>query len=452
MRNPFYVLAAKVYKKRKPIFNRRRNDKVYQALKQLHPLENTEKMLEQFQVKKTAAMAVMLLAGGVSAVGTSLYCQAESRLTEDAQLVRNEWGEGNYQVTLHVESEDWDKEIPFQVKERILTDAEQEALAKALYGELPEIIQMENRDLLHIVSELNLISSVSGYPFKLIWNSSNNDRISRTGKINRIGLAQPEKIDLTVAMCYEEQKFSHCYQVILLPEVLNEEEQFFRSLEDQLQKRDEEGKNRKEIYLPEHLLDREIQWQETKKGNIAIPFFLSLLGCIWIGKGMENDLEKSCKKRSRQLMADYSGFVSKLRLYLSAGLTIKNAFFRIAADYKNKQKQKQRNYLYEEIKIACFQLENGVMEEQAYREFGKRCGETRYRKLSFLLGVHLKKGNDSLLLFLSEEADGAWEDRRNMARKAGEEAATKLLLPMMLMLVVVMFLILLPAYLDFGTI
>ena len=92
------------------------------------------------------------------------------------------------------------------------------------------------------------------------------------------------------------------------------------------------------------------------------------------------------------------------------------------------------------------------MEEQVYQEFGKRCGEARYRRLSFLLSVHLKRGNGQLLTLLAQEADGAQEDRRNMAKKAGEEAGTRLLFPMMLMLVVVMFLVLLPAYLDFGSI
>ena len=51
---------------------------------------------------------------------------------------------------------------------------------------------------------------------------------------------------------------------------------------------------------------------------------------------------------------------------------------------------------------------------------------------------------------LSEEADAALEERRNLARKRGEEAGTKLLFPMMLMLVVVMFLILLPAFFGFA--
>ena len=62
------------------------------------------------------------------------------------------------------------------------------------------------------------------------------------------------------------------------------------------------------------------------------------------------------------------------------------------------------------------------MEEQAYKEFGRRCGEMRYRRLSFLLSVHLKQGNNQLLTLLAGEADNAQEDRRKMAKKMGEES------------------------------
>ena len=93
-----------------------------------------------------------------------------------------------------------------------------------------------------------------------------------------------------------------------------------------------------------------------------------------------------------------------------------------------------------------------MAEEQVYFDFGQRCGEMRFRRLSSLLGVQLTKGNDQLLKNLAKEADNAIEDQRNQARKVGEEAGTKLLFPMMLMLLLVMFFILLPAYLDFGSI
>ena len=210
-----------------------------------------------------------------------------------------------------------------------------------------------------------------------------------------------------------------------------------------------EGKEDKEIFLPDSLEGELITWREVGHNYAVLLLFLTVLGCVMVVKGIEKDLERDCKKRNKQLLLDYPGFVSKLRLYMSAGLSVKNTFYRIMKDYEYGMKKKKR-YLYDEIKISCCQLENGVLEEQVYREFGKRCGEMRYRRLSFLLAVHLKQGNGQLLVMLSEEAEGALEDRRNMARKAGEEAGTRLLLPMMVMLVVVMFLILVPAYLDFG--
>ena len=166
---------------------------------------------------------------------------------------------------------------------------------------------------------------------------------------------------------------------------------------------------------------------------------------------MDHDLKKSMQQRNKQLMAEYAGFVSMLRLYLAAGLTVKKAFARIALDLAKQKRSKGKQYLYEELKTACFQMENGAAEEQVYHDWGRRCADMRYRRLSFLLGVHLKQGNNQLLQLLAGEVDSAQEDSRNYAKKAGEEAGTKLLIPMMLMLMIVMMLILLPAYLDFGS-
>ena len=118
-------------------------------------------------------------------------------------------------------------------------------------------------------------------------------------------------------------------------------------------------------------------------------------------------------------------------------------------DYQ-KQKFGKQQYIYEEMQVACHQLRNGIMEEQVYEDWGKRCSEMRIKRLSYLLAVHVKKGNAQLLELLAREAESAQEDRRGQARKLGEEAGTKLLLPMMLMLLIVMFIILLPAWAGFG--
>lgn len=452
MKNPFLPLAARFYGKLKPVICKNQDHKVYKALQQLYPLDNIEKLQDNFQIKKLAAMIVILVIGVVSVICLHLCSRMEGRLTEGTQLVRNEWGVGDYKVTLRAKTENWSREIPFLVGVRSLTKEEQNNLQEKLYIELPDIIKKENSDLAHVASDLNLVSTVSGYPFRLTWNSSNHERISRNGKVNRKGVRTEEEIDLTVTVSYGQEKSSFTYEAWLLPEAFDEEESFFRSLEEQLSAIDLEGKSRKLILLPDCLQGKSIEWKEVRKDNTILFFLLIIFSCVIAGRGMENDLEKDCKKRNRQLVLDYPEFVSKIRLYLSAGLTVKNTFYRIMKDYENRQDKKKRKFLYDEIKISCYQLENGAMEEQVYRELGKRCGETRYKRLSFLLAVHLKQGNDQLLALLSEEADSAQEDRRNIARKTGEEAGTKLLLPMMLMMVVVMFLVLLPAYLDFGNI
>ena len=62
---------------------------------------------------------------------------------------------------------------------------------------------------------------------------------------------------------------------------------------------------------------------------------------------------------------------------------------------------------------------------------------------------NLRKGSSGLTQALEKEVAEAFALRKNNAKKAGEEAGTKILLPMMLMLMVVMVIILVPAFLTF---
>ena len=449
MKHPFLSLSERLYRRWKPFIFKKKNQKVCKELQQLYPLENMEELYDYFQIKRMAIMFTVIGIGIVSVVCLYLSSRVEGRIAEGMRLFRNEWDAGDYRVTLIAETEKWSRRIPFLVEARKLSEQEQDRLQKELYIQLPEWIKKENTDLDHVVSDLSLPTFVDGYPFRLIWESSDTDRIDKNGKVNREGVDREEKVNLRVTIVYGQKKNSFIYEICVLPDTSSEEERFFRQLEDLLLTINHEGKEDKEIFLPDSLEGELITWREVGHNYAVLLLFLTVLGCVMVVKGIEKDLERDCKKRNKQLLLDYPGFVSKLRLYMSAGLSVKNTFYRIMKDYDYGIKNK-KIYRYDEIKISCCQLENGVLEEQVYREFGKRCGEMRYRRLSFLLAVHLKQGNGQLLVMLSEEAEGALEDRRNMARKAGEEAGTRLLLPMMVMLVVVMFLILVPAYLDFG--
>ena len=452
-RCPLAFIARKFYRQTRPVLFKNKNQKVIGALRQLNPRENGEKLYEEYQVRKLTWVFTVLMAGIVSAVLLQLCSRKEQKLAEGGQLFRNEWGAGDYQVTLWARAGEWSKEIPFLVKERKFSNEEKSRMLEALRRKLPDIIKKDNQDLQHVTGDLNLVSAVEGYPFRLVWRSENSERVRRGGEVNRMGLIPDgERIVLTVEASCENESTCFEYEIYLAPETLNEEESFFRNLDEALSGVDEKGASQKQLLLPSAFGGKDIIWGEKETGAGILPFMLSLAVSLLIGRGMENDLARSCKKRDRQLERDYPGFVSKLRLYLSAGLTVKNAFIRIASDYMSKNEDGRLHYLCEEMKISCYQLENGVTEERVYQEFGRRCKRMQYRRLGFLLSVHLKQGNSRLLAILSQEADSAQEEERNLARKAGEEAGTKLLLPMMLMLLVIMFLILAPAYMDFGSV
>lgn len=431
------------------------NKTARQTLKRLYPKEKGEELYRNYQKRKIGLMIGLIIIGLVSALGLHLCSQMKTRLAEGAHLIRNEWGAGDYQINLVANTEEWSKEFSFLVEERALTREEKEQRKDQLKILLPEIIKGENQDLYHVTENLNFVTHVSGYPFGLAWKSDNTKRVETNGKVNREGIrTEGEWVTIHAIINDSQQNESETvtYQIYILQEILDEKDIFFKILDERLLKEDEKTAEETKIQLPQEINGKIVSWKEEKEDNSIYVLLIFLLGSILAGKGMDYDLRRNLQKRSKQLEREYAGFVNKLRLYLSAGLTVRNAFMRITKEYEKNRRNGKKHYLYEELKISCSQLENGMAEEQVYFDFGQRCGEMRFRRLSSLLGVQLTKGNDQLLKNLAKEADNAIEDQRNQARKVGEEAGTKLLFPMMLMLLLVMFFILLPAYLDFGSI
>ena len=101
------------------------------------------------------------------------------------------------------------------------------------------------------------------------------------------------------------------------------------------------------------------------------------------------------------------------------------------------------------MQITYREIKDGCPEGQAYEKFGLRIGLLPYRKFASLLFQNLQKGSGNLRYLLEQEADSVMEERKNAAKKQGEEAGTKMLMPMMLMLVIVLIIIVVPAATSF---
>lgn len=102
---------------------------------------------------------------------------------------------------------------------------------------------------------------------------------------------------------------------------------------------------------------------------------------------------------------------------------------------------------YEALHRMVCEMDNGMGELRAYQAFCEDCDLQPYRKLVSLLISGQKVGNRKLLEQLNEEAGRVFTERKNAARRLGEEAGTKLLIPMMIMLAIVMAIVIIPAFL-----
>ncbi len=424
-------------------------------LLRLRPYENKEQMFLLYQKKKKRWMIGLIVVGIVSALYVHGGSQKEKRLLDGNLLVRNVWDAGNYQVDLNVKTKEWDHSFSYLVKEKAYTREEAEQLYRKFAGELPSLICGGNQTLQEVTEDLKLANAYKDYPFMVSWSSTDQDRVSSRGKVNRKGLEDEGQWVTLHALVREvdtglEQELT--LRVFLAPEKLSEEELFFRRVEESVISMDKVSAQKEIVTLPVSVEGKELTWKETKQDHSIFILLLFGAASLFVGRAMDHDLQKADRKRLKELQKEYPEFAGRLRLYLCAGMTARNAFGRVAQDYAERTGKKKRLFLESEMKIACNQLSNGLPEAQVYQEWGARCGEMRYRRLGFLLSVQLKQGNDRLLQLLEQEADVAREDQRNQARKEGEEAGTKLLFPMILILIMVMLLVLLPAYVDFGTI
>ncbi len=427
------------------------NEEVRNMLGRLYPGENVNQKYSDYRCRKKKIIWMVIICGIGACICTYVSSHMQSRLQEGTYLYRNEWGKGNYTVFLSAVTDLGEETLAYEVAQRAYTLQELSVMLQEAIKCLPSILLEENESLNCVRSNLNLPSELTGYPFAIAWESSDYKKIRTDGVVNTKGVLQEgEKITLTATFSYHGQKWQHNFTVRLLPPVLSRSEERVEKIKQLLAKRDEASQEQKKIILPDRIGNEKIVWQEKISNNGIWFLILGIAGAMAVAIFMDRDLQKKDKERQKELEREYPEFITKLQLYMGAGLTMRNTFFRMGSNYrKEKEITGKRLFLYEEVLVSCYQLSNARAEDEVYREWAKRCDEIHYRKLGFLLVSYRRQGNDNILNQFSREVYLAWEESRRLAKKQGEEAETKLLFPMILMLVVVMSLILVPVYIGF---
>lgn len=420
------------------------NQEIGDLLQKAYPLENPKECQKRFvrkRLKNTVLAAAAML---IFILILALRPKGEGVIGEDNKISRPEFGLDR--LKLLAEYGGSVRPVEFEIPARKRSKEEAEELFFQAAEGLKERILGENPSLDEVIYDLVLIEALPEYDIEIDWRSGNTDLIRGDGSVYNKELEEVQNVLLKAKLYYDRWEREYTYEVCVYPYPFTEEEALVRRLYEELEICGQETAGQQYMKLPDSLEGNGIYWKEESKDVTGIVFLLGVVLVFAVYGRESSKLRKKKKEREEELLIDYPEFLSRFILLTGAGMTVRGAWERMLSDYK---KSGRRRYVYDEMQHTMAQLEVGMPELKAYEEFGRRCALLSYLRFTTILTQNLKKGSSGMAALLHMESEEAFSERKNQARRKGEEAGTKLLLPMGGMLIIVFVLILVPAFASF---
>lgn len=339
--------------------------------------------------------------------------------------------------------------VKLSVSERVYDEKERKKLFDRVTKRIEKEMLGKNSHPEKVEYDLNLMNRLPGEPVEISWTTEDFQTIDAKGSIKTKGLGKKGKlVALKARITYtQDRKIQTEYRctVRVIPPVSDKKKKRKQDIEYAMEKEERESRKEKVLRLPDKIDGKRVAYYPKKEQRgLVLAGMAVLIGALSYGLEYQTKREKE-KEKKQQMVRDHPEILSKLAVYVGAGMTIKRAWKLVAY---GKEKEEQPRYAYLEMKKTLREIESGKTEGKSYEDFGRNCGIQEYLRLGALLSQNLKKGTQGLGALLHAEAVQAFEERKARAKKAGEEASTKLLLPMFLMLLTVLVIVMTPAFLS----
>lgn len=385
--------------------------------------------------------SVMGVGGGLNGTGLKRAAPGQGETTYELQITG-------------LNKDEESKKIPVKipVRERRYTKEEVKKVFEKIKPQLEAKMLGENTSVSEIRKNLNLTKNLSDYGIKIRWETDNAELVDSLGAVhNEQAKEAGEPVTILARATDGTQEYTYRFHLMVYPPMRTAQEKAESEFLTWAGKEDQKQQTDDYLKLPNDYEGHSLTYSFQEDNSHQMFPFLGIFMALLLHVKVSTDKQNQVKKREQQLLLDYSEVISKLLVYIGAGLTVRGAWERIVAGYDSNVKDGKRKIrpVYEEMMKTASQLGSGVSESRAFGEFGRRCSLQPYLKLSALLEQSQKNGSRQLRHSLELEMISAFEQRKNMAKRLGEEAGTKLLLPLLLMLGVVMAMIVLPAFLSF---
>lgn len=387
------------------------------------------------------------------------YMEKEERLF----IERDSYGGQQQEQELLLKTGEEEEEWSLSVNARMLTEEELQQRTKEAFIYLDTHMKGENASLQEVRENLDYSLDYEQFPFDAEFVSDNYTLLDEEGTLKNDNQALLEMgyhksqieegipVKLTVTLWYGELSFVKEYALTIFQREQTALEEAFTAAKEAIEKEEKEAGYEAGFYVPSKVGQVEIVAIDEGKVTPSKVWIAGvILAVLLVLREKENE-KRSLQERREYLLRSYPWFVNELLLLMGAGMQIRNIFPLLIRDFEtDANTMDYRVPLINEIKVAAQALELGMSEEQVYYKLGRRLELPCYVKIMTLLEQNVKRGGKGIAVLFEQEELQALEERKNLAKRLGEEAGTKLLGPMLLLLLTIMIMIMLPAFWGFA--
>lgn len=367
------------------------------------------------------------------------------------EIVRNTYGKGSksekFEVTVEGELEQ--EPVTVTIGEQEYTYEETLKMFEEMMTLLDEEILGENESFGKVDHDLNLVSQLEGYPAQIHWEMDKYNVIDTEGNIlEDYKVEEGTLLDIRGTIQYAGETAIYMVHAMVFPEVKSRKDTMRDTILESIAQEETSTRENPVFVLPSSIDGKKVHWEKERDLTGYYILALGVVITVWIPVKKTKDKKEAKKRREKQMLLDYPEIISKFTLLLNTGMTMKAVWAKIVQTYEEDKLLMGKREAYEEMCVTYREMQGGISEKEAYERFGHRCGMVPYMKLGALLSQNLRKGSKGLTELLSMESIQAFEERKNLAKRYGEEASTKLMIPMFLMLAIVLVMVIIPAFLS----
>lgn len=168
-------------------------------------------------------------------------------------------------------------------------------------------------------------------------------------------------------------------------------------------------------------------------------WFFGLVLAVLIYYWPDYAIVKQLEQRKRNFLIDLPVFLNTLVLLMNAGLPFSAAIARVVGENRSDRP------LFKELRQVLAELDRGKPVTQSYEDLAFRCRVPEITRMVNAILQNIHRGGTSMVYVLMDLGQVAWEKRKDVAKKLGEEASTKLIFPMVMVFAAIAIIVLAPA-------